>query len=91
MKLCANEACEKAFTPNKHNQIYCSSECCRVATNRRLLLRYYEKKARLQGKKRYCKRCGLHLSRYNDQKLCSACQQVDQVNKRNALKRLVDG
>jgi rubrerythrin len=91
MKVCADETCENVFSPNKHNQIYCSAECCRVATNRRLLDKYYEKKARLQGKVRTCKSCGQKLSRYNSQKVCSICQQAQDSEKKTNLKRLIEG
>ena len=43
--ICANTECAKEFDSKTHNQKYCSDECCRVATNRRIMEKYYEKKA----------------------------------------------
>lgn len=75
--ICAYENCEgvKEFTPKTHNQKYCSDECCRIATNEKLKQAYYEKKARLAGKKRICqsKGCEVVLDRYNAGNICSRC------------------
>jgi len=42
--ICANKECAKDFEPKTHNQKYCTDECCRIATNRRIMEKYYEKK-----------------------------------------------
>lgn len=72
---CAYEECGKEFDPKTHNQKYCSDECCRIATNEKLKEAYYEKKARLAGKKRICKSkdCNVVLSRYNSESICDKC------------------
>lgn len=90
MKVCANETCENIFTPNKHNQIYCCSECCKIATNRKVMAKYYERKARLNGAERVCA-CGAKLSRYNDSKVCVSCSQQHQREEREKLMRIIEG
>ena len=74
--ICAYKQCGKDFNSKTHNQKYCSDECCRTATNEKLKEQYYEKKARLQGKKRICKTtgCTTIMSRYNEDKICGKCK-----------------
>lgn len=74
--ICANQSCKKEFVPGTHNQIYCSSECCKIVTNENIKRKYHERKARLNGSERYCS-CGTRLSRYNKYDLCSACEARD--------------
>ena len=78
--ICANKECAKNFDSKTHNQKYCSDECCRVATNRRIMEKYYEKKAIRNGMVRNCKKCKSKLSRYNESNLCSSC--VKSINKK---------
>jgi hypothetical protein len=70
---CLNSECEKHFEAKTHNQKYCSDECCRVATNKRIMEKYYEKKAIKNGAPRKCKGCPGFLSRYNSEPYCSKC------------------
>lgn len=74
--ICAYEECGKTFEAKTHNQKYCSDECCRTATNKKLKDKYYENKARLNGAVRICKShgCKTTLSRYNASNICSTCQ-----------------
>lgn len=84
MIICAREDCVTSFDKGTHNQKYCSAECCRVSTNRRIMEKYYDKRDQRQGKTRYCVSCTTtKLSRYNDGKICSGCeiQQNVSVNK----------
>ena len=89
--ICAYEECKSEFDPKTHNQKYCSDECCRTATNQKLKDQYYEKKARLQGKKRICKTPGCEslLSRYNANKICGKCQANNEKNKQKELIEMV--
>ena len=89
--ICAYEECKNEFEPKTHNQKYCSDECCRTATNQKLKDQYYEKKARLQGKKRICKTTGCNslLSRYNEDKICGKCQADNEKNKQKELIEMV--
>lgn len=65
--------CGEQFEFRTHNQKYCSNQCCRVATNKRIMDKYYEKKERLSGKLKLCK-CGARLSRYSNETTCITCQ-----------------
>jgi hypothetical protein len=91
--ICAYENCNgvKEFEPKTHNQKYCSDECCRIATNEKLKEAYYDKKARLAGKKRFCKtkNCGATLSRYNDTSVCEKCRSAKKANERKALIEMI--
>jgi hypothetical protein len=73
--ICGNKECAKDFDAKTHNQKYCSDECCRVATNKRIMEKYYEKKAIKKGALRKCKKCYIKLSRYNDNTVCSICEK----------------
>ena len=73
--ICANSQCAKNFKAKTHNQKYCSDECCRIATNRRIMEKYYEKKAIRSGAPRICKKCKTKLSRYNQNEVCSTCEK----------------
>lgn len=84
--VCANDGCENLFTKKTHNQLYCSDECCRIATNKKIMQKYYEKRDQRLGKPRFCKECKTtKLSRYNDNKLCSACQMRNEENIKNQV------
>lgn len=71
--ICGNEECGKTFESNTHNQKYCSPECCRTATNKRIKAEYHANRARLRGEQRQCA-CGNFLSRYNPGKICQQCE-----------------
>ncbi len=65
--------CERPFVPKAHNSIYCGPECRRVATNKKVLSKYHERKARQASKKkRICtaQGCKTVLSRYNPEIIC---------------------
>jgi hypothetical protein len=82
--ICSNQECQKDFLPATHNQIYCSPECCRTTTNKRIKADYHAKKARLRGEARYCS-CGSALSRYNKYSLCSECGARRETSERHEL------
>ena len=90
--ICANKECSKEFEPKTHNQKYCTEECCRLATNRRIMEKYYEKKAIRNGAIRVCKRCKTKLSRYNDSSLCVSCSRKLEKDLDNKVKllRMID-
>ena len=89
--ICAYDECSNKFEPKTHNQKYCSEECCRIATNEKLKEAYYNKKARLAGKKRICKTkgCEVVLSRYNETMICDKCVGAEREKKRKALIEMV--
>jgi hypothetical protein len=88
---CAYKECGKDFNPKTHNQKYCSDECCRTATNEKLKEQYYERKARLQGKKRICKStgCTTIMSRYNEDKICAKCKASKEKEKQREILGMV--
>lgn len=86
LEECANEGCSERFEKKTHNQIYHSDECCRQATNRRIMEKYYANRDRKQGKTRLCKQCkATKLSRYNESDTCSACAAKIEENKNNSV------
>ena len=87
--ICGNSECSIEFTPKTHNQKYCSDECCRIATNRRIMEKYYEKKAIRNGALRECKKCKAQLSRYNQSEVCSLCEKrVAEKSNKSILERI---
>lgn len=77
-KVCKN--CGHEFIPKTKNQKYCDKACCRIATNRKIMEKYYEKKRRLVGIKRYCE-CGSQLSIYNVDSHCYVCLESKKDSK----------
>jgi len=88
--ICFNKECAKEFESKTHNQKYCSDECCRVATNRRIMEKYYEKKAIKNGMLRQCKKCKTKLSRYNQSDLCSTCNKKTTIKQKNKLLDMIN-
>lgn len=89
--ICANKECGKKFKPKTHNQKYCCDECCRVATNKRIMEKYYEKKAIRNGALRPCKVCGGMLSRYNMDATCLTCENKKVLDRKSKIRTLLDG
>lgn len=84
--VCANDGCEIEFVKATHNQKYHSDECCRLATNRRIMEKYYARRDQRQGKTRYCKACNVtKLSRYNDSLVCGSCQHQAELTANNSV------
>ena len=88
--ICGNKECAKEFEAKTHNQKYCGDECCRVATNRRIMEKYYEKKAIRNGAYRPCTKCGSKLSRYNQGSLCATCEKNATISTRSTLLGMID-
>jgi hypothetical protein len=88
--ICSNKECAKDFDAKTHNQKYCSDECCRVATNKRIMEKYYEKKAIKNGALRKCKKCSIRLSRYNQNNICSSCEKNINLKNKNTLLGMLD-
>jgi len=80
MIICARDGCEEAFQPATHNQKYHNAECCRIATNARIMERYYAERDRRLGVERRCKNCSTKLSRYNESDTCNSCSLKQQVS-----------
>lgn len=87
MKNCAH--CNTPFETNKNNQKYCTPACCRLATNKKIMEKYYENKKRLSGYKRYCE-CGQLLSRYNEDNLCFVCSKKKEESERDKILEVIN-
>ena len=88
--ICYNKECAIEFEPKTHNQKYCSDECCRIATNKRIMEKYYEKKAIRNGANRQCKKCKTKLSRYNQSNICSTCNKKTNIKQKNKLLDMIN-
>jgi len=88
--VCLNIKCGQIFEAKTHNQKYCSDECCRVATNKRIMEKYYEKKAIKNGAPRKCKTCNSLLSRYNSETVCAKCIKSKHIKDKNQLMGILD-
>lgn len=82
VKNCANPDCGKRFEAKVYNAIYCSADCRKVVTNKKLLDSYYQKKAD-KNKKRTCrtKDCNTTLSVYNKENICERCKRERYVKR----------
>ena len=88
--ICANKECAKEFDAKTHNQKYCCDECCRVATNKKIMEKYYEKKAIRSGAKRECRVCKSRLSRYNQSNICAKCEKNSAISNRSTILRMIN-
>lgn len=88
---CSRTDCNVVITHRKtFNQKYCSDECCRIQTNRRIMEKYYAKKDQRQGKTRYCIKCNeTKLSRYNDGKVCSSCEMQSELDINKSVREML--
>lgn len=86
---CAREECGKEFTKVTHNQKYCTNECCRIETNRKIMEQYHERAAIKNGKPRACAGCGTSLSRYNSNNVCGACETAKRNENLGEAQRLI--
>lgn len=66
--------CGAEFEAATANQIYCSPEHTRQASNKKIIQRYHEKK-KTKTQERLCDTCGNKLSKYNPDDTCSPCQE----------------
>lgn len=91
MRICAYKECKLPFESKTHNQRYHDPECCRQATNDRIMENYYERKSRRQGNIRVCVNdgCNTPLSRYNDDKVCGKCSSSKKKDARQDLMRML--
>ena len=88
--MCGNKECAKDFDAKTHNQKYCSDTCCRVATNKRIMEKYYEKKAIRNGAYRECKKCNVKLSRYHQGDYCTICEKKITLSNKSILMGMID-
>jgi len=87
---CARNGCTNTFLKATHNQKYCGAECCRIATNSRIMQEYYRKRDQKAGKTRYCQKCKkTKLSRYNDSSVCRPCSTANAAAANNAVQDML--
>ncbi len=87
---CARPGCEVVVKKTTHNMKFCSANCCRIETNRKIMENYHEKVAIKNGKKRLCRECGItNLSRYNQSTMCSSCEHKQKELHRDQTNDLV--
>lgn len=90
MDICAREECRKEYERKTHNQKYCGPECCRIATNKRIMEKYYARQAQRKGLTRYCDVCKeTKLSRYNNSTTCNSCMLRRSIESRESLKNML--
>lgn len=83
---CDRPGCDEWFTKKTHNQRYHNDECCRLATNAKIMEKYYERRAQRLGHTRMCKSCNTtKLSRYNDDQICSPCKAKKQIARNSSV------
>lgn len=90
MLICARKGCETEFTKKTHNQKYHDDACCKLATNERLMEKYYAKRDQILGKVRICASCNeTKLSRYNNTLICSPCELKSETNANNSVMNMI--
>lgn len=90
MNICAREGCDNEYIKKTHNQKYCSDECCKIATNQRIMVGYYKTRDRKRGVERWCEVCEqTKLSRYNPSDICSACKTKRIAEANNAAANML--
>lgn len=89
--ICAFDECGNSFEPHRHNQKYCSPDCCKSATNKRIRNKYYAAKRRLDGEKRICSTCDTYLSRYTEDDVCGKCVAEKRLREREILRNMFNG
>lgn len=86
MLICARNGCKDEFVQKTHNQKYCCDECCRLATNERIMEKYYARRDQRLGKVRICNLCEVtKLSRYNNSLVCSSCDLKHDIEVNNSV------
>jgi len=71
--ICDREGCVQEFERTAHNMKYCSPACRKIVSGKKVSDRYHRIKDSRSRKPRACESCGLSLSIYNYDRLCSSC------------------
>lgn len=82
---CERAGCTVKFPKKTHNQRYHDDECCRLATNAKIMEKYYQRRAQRLGIARHCDHCGTRLSRYNSSEVCNACLIETRVDRNSSV------
>lgn len=91
-RTCARDGCDETFVNKAHNQKYHSQECTKLATNARIMGKYWSRKDQLSGKVRYCVVCKTtRLSRYNDTQVCRGCEAKEENRSNEDVAAMISG
>lgn len=82
---CENNGCDVVFAKKTHNQRYHDDECCRLATNAKIMQKYYQRRAQKLGLARNCASCSSKLSRYNSDTICNSCKLNREVERNQSV------
>lgn len=86
MVQCDRNGCTEWFVKKTHNQKYHNNECCKLATNAKIMEKYYERRAQRLGQTRMCRSCkNTKLSRYNDDQICAACKAKNRIETNSSV------
>lgn len=89
-RVCEHEGCDVVYVKKTHNQKYHDDECCRLATNAKIMDKYYAKRAQRLGHVRYCELCETtKLSRYNSDSVCNSCSLRREIEKNQAVSEML--
>lgn len=88
---CQNKGCEVMFAKKTHNQRYHDDECCRLATNAKIMEKYYARRAQRMGLERHCDVCSTKLSRYNSETTCNPCKTKAIADRNNSVATMLAG
>jgi hypothetical protein len=86
---CARKGCDITYVKKTHNMKYHDAECCRVATNEKIMEKYYDRRARKLGIARHCTGCQGKLSMYNSETICNSCSKKQENNRNNAISEMM--
>jgi hypothetical protein len=66
--------CDKQYTANSKQQVYCSIECRQIATKENTMQKRKQQKFKKRiNKRRLCSGCGIEISIYNEFSICNSC------------------
>lgn len=88
---CENKGCDVVFAKKTHNQRYHDDECCRLATNAKIMEKYYQRRAQKMGLVRTCNDCKNPLSRYNSDSICNSCSSKREIEKNQSVFAMLAG
>lgn len=90
--VCDNTECDDTYMKRTSNQRYCSEACRKEVTNRNLVQKYHETRARIKGQVRLCGMCNeTRLNRYNPSLVCNLCSAKEKREKREDLLAMFNG
>jgi len=86
---CQRDGCDVVFAKKTHNQIYHEDECTRLATNAKIMDKYYQRRAQKLGHARFCNSCSAKLSKYNSESRCNSCLQQAEADRNSSVANML--